>query len=552
MATPPPDGRSSGRPPVSRRGRHYRARPVASGRRRRWPRRTLIAANVAVATTLIGTGLAYGYVRYRLDAIHTVAAGTLTPESSATTDGLAPENILLIGNQSRACLTTQAQIAQFGNPAQLSGSLSDVIMVMHLDPRTSSASVLSIPRDLFEAMPQGTPSGPYEKIDSALNDGANGPANLIQAIHDDLGIPINHYVEVNFCGFQQTVDSLGGIRMDFPEPLYDLESQLHITATGCQVINGATALALVRSRHLQYDPPGVPVGDPAAWPSDPESDLARIGRDHTFLRVLINTAQSQGLYNPLKLNSFLSAVTDQVTMDPGLRDQLISLAAHYRNVAGTNLPELTLPVTTYSNYVYGGYHLGDVDFAVEPQDDQAIQAWDSGALPAPGTPAAVQVENAAGLPHLAADTGTALTAAGLTVAGEGDTAVSATPAETLVRYHPGETADGLAVMDRFAGAVTMQPDPAVAAGTVRVDVGTSETVIAAVPPVAAGGAPAAPAPTVATVPTTAGPATPTPATTVPPAAGAPTTGPATTVPTIGSGAPNSSQDQLPAYDPRPC
>lgn len=506
---------------------HRRRRPRRSLLERRWPRRVLILANLLVASTLVASGLAYGYVRYRLDAIHTVAVKSLTPDGKATADGLAPENVLLIGNQSRACLTTKAQIAQFGDPAQLSGSLSDVIMVMHLDPKTRSAAVLSIPRDLFEAMPPGTPSGSYEKIDSALNDGANGPANLITAIQNDLGIPINHYVEVNFCGFEQTVNALGGIKMNFPEPLFDLEAQLNITQTGCQLIDGATALALVRSRHLQYDPPGLTSASRSSWPADPESDLARITRDHTFLRVLIDTAQSQGLYNPLKLNSFLSAVTNQVTMDPGLRNQLISLAGTYRRVTAGNLPETTLPVTAYPNYVYNGYHLGDVDFAVQPQDDQVIQAWDSRALPAPQTPSGVQVFNAVGSGHLAADTGSALSAAGLAVTTESDTAVLGQPAETLVKYSPGQIGQGLAVMEHFAGAVTMQADPGVPPNQVRVDVGTSETVLAA-----AGAGPGSP--TSSSAPTTA--ARPTP----------------TTVPTVGGQTPSASADTLTAYDPRPC
>lgn len=510
----------------------YRSRRIPL--RRRWPRRVLIAANLLVAVTLVGAGLGYGYIRYRIDSIHTVAVKNLTPDGKATARGLPPENVLLIGNQSRACLTTQAQIAQFGNPALLSGSLSDVIMLMHLDPKTRTASVLSIPRDLFEAMPPGTPSGPYEKIDSALNDGANGPANLISAIQNDLGIAINHYVEVNFCGFEQTVNALGGIKMDFPELLYDRESQLNITQTGCQLVNGAEALALVRSRHLQYDPPGVQSTDPAAWPYDPESDLARITRDHTFLRVLINTAQSQGLYNPIKLNSFLSAVTSQVTMDPGLRNQLISLAGAFRKVTANNLPETTLPVTTYANYVYGGYHLGDVDFAVQPADEQVIRAWDPQAQPAPQAPTAVEVFNAVGSAHLAADTGAALASDGLHVTTEANTAVLGSPAETLVRYSPGQAALGLYVMERFAGAVTMQPDPQVPAGTVRVDVGTNETVtVAATTP--AGGVPQAGG--------LAGAAAP------PPTTGA---APTTTVPTVGGAKPSSSNDNLTPYDPRPC
>ena len=125
-----------------------------------------------------------------------------------------------------------------------------------LNPKTDTASILSIPRDLFVPMPAGSAVGPYQKIDAALNDGSNGPDNLIQAITDDLGIPINHFIELTFDGLQGVVNSLGGIKLDLPERLYDLESSLNMATIGCQQVNGAEALALVRSRHLQYDPPG--------------------------------------------------------------------------------------------------------------------------------------------------------------------------------------------------------------------------------------------------------------------------------------------------------
>src|SRR6202011_5409985 len=110
-------------------------------------------------------------------------------------------------------------------------------------------SLLSIPRDLFVPLPPHSIAGGVGKIDAALND---GPNNLITAITNDLGIPINHYIEVNFDGFRRTIDAIGGIRMNFPMPLWDVSSSLRIRSTGCIRLNGATALAVVRARHLQY------------------------------------------------------------------------------------------------------------------------------------------------------------------------------------------------------------------------------------------------------------------------------------------------------------
>ena len=498
--------------------------------------------NILVALCLVSAGAVYGYVRYRLDSIRTIAAPHLTttpahaPDSAA---GLPPENILLIGNETRAGLTNPGEIARYGSPEALSGSLSDVIMILHLDPAKETASVLSIPRDLFLPMPPNSPVGPYQKVDAALNDGTKGPDNLIQAITDDLGIPINHYIELEFDGFQNTVNALGGIDVDFPEPVYDALSGLDITTPGCAHLNGTEALALVRSRHLQYDPPGNTSAQ-ADWPYDPESDLSRIVRDHTFLRILATTAKSQGLTNPLKLNAFLGAVIDQITVDPGLKGQLVSLATHYRHLDPSSFPELTLPITTVNGYSYGGATIGDVDFPVQPADNQVIAQWDGTALPKPAAPSTVDVYNLAGTNNLATTTTTALQADGVAASVAGGLPVPATTTETLIGYGPSSLPQALAVMSHMTGAIMLNPDPNLTPGTVSVEAGSLLTVL---PPAAA-----------TSTATTATPSTTTPTTatanTTP--AVSPSTPTTLATPTPEDETPSSSADQEQPWDPRPC
>lgn len=497
----------------------------------------LVTANVLAALALISVGSAYAYARWRLNSIRTIAAPHLSAvaPTAPKSDGLTAENILLIGNETRAGLTNPAEIQQFGSPQIYSGSLSDVIMILHLDPTRNKASILSIPRDLFLPMPPGSPVGPYQKIDAALNDGVHGPDNLIQAITNDLGIPINHYIELNFDGFQSTVNAIGGINVDFPEPLYDGTSLLNISTTGCQHLNGTQALALVRARHLQYDPPGVNPSDKAAWPYDPESDLSRIVRDHTFLRILASTVESNGLTNPFRANDLIGAVINQITIDPGLRGQLLTLISHYRHLNPNAVPQTTLPVTQVggaTGYYYNGAAIGDVDFPVQPADNRVIAAWNSSSLPAPVAPASVTVSNISGSYDLATHTASALTADGLHVATVTSAAIPAQTTETLVHYHPGQVADALAVMAHLSGAVMLQSDSAVPSGTVTVDVG-SLLAVAARP----AAKPARPPATTATT-------TPSSSTTA--------TTPTTSVPTPGGQIPSSSSDLLQPWDPRPC
>jgi LCP family protein required for cell wall assembly len=519
---------------------------------RRWPRRLLIAANVVVALALAGSGLTYGYVRYRLDSIRTGSSIGLSPTDGGGSNGsgggsngsggssgaaqsgggLAPENILLIGNETRA---GQTQV-NFGNAAQLTGALSDIIMILHLDTKTDTASILSIPRDVFVPMPAGSQVGGYQKIDAALNDGADGPNNLAETITEDFGIPINHYVEVDFDGFLNTVNALGGIKVNFPERLYDAYAGLNITHTGCQLLNGQQALAMVRSRHLQYDAPGAS-SNPALWPYDPESDLARIVRDHTFIRILASTGEHEGLTNPLKANAFLSAVLGQLTIDPGLKNQLLTLIGHYHNLNPFSAPETTIPVTQVTGahgngYVFDGYNVGDVEFPDQPADTQTVNNWDPGALPTPVKPAAVQIYNDVGTANLAADTGTALKSDGFEVTLETDGPVPGSESETVVQYHPGQLADGLAVFEKLTGALTLQSDTSIPTGTVDVQAGSTLAVD--------------------TVAADTTPADTTPADTTPADTTSTSTSKPTTVPTPGGQAPSASTDNATPYDPTPC
>ncbi|MHB1930315.1 MAG: LCP family protein [Acidimicrobiales bacterium] len=503
----------------------HRRRP---GRRyRRWPRRVLVAVNVVVALGVIAAGSVYGYVRYTIASIRTLPAPSATrPQyhSPEAYHGLPPENILLIGNQSRAGTNNPA----YGQGAQYSASLSDVIMILHLDPRTRQASILSIPRDLFVPMPAGSPVGSWGKINAALNDGIKGPDNLIKAIHQDFGIPINHFVEIDFNGFLKTIDALGGVRLDFPERLYDGTSDLGIYHTGCQLIRGA----LVRSRHLQYDPPGVSPAYPPAWPADPESDLSRIVRDHVFLKVLLTTAEHEGLSSPFRANAFISALIDQVTMDPGMKGQLIALAARFGHLAPGSLLETTIPVSVggaLNGYYYGGYGYGDVEFPTQPADDRAVNAWDPGVFAGAVKPSRVVVDDATGT-GTAAVTAAALTRDGLPVTSTGTVPVQSSLSETLVRYHPGQVAQGVYVEQRLGGAVVLQSDASVRPGSVVVDVGSDVVVT---------GAGAVGSATTATTATSAAPTT------------APSTVPAGAPAPAGTFS-SPARDALTPWDPRPC
>jgi LCP family protein required for cell wall assembly len=522
--------------------------------RRRWPRRILIAANTIVFLLIVAVATAYGYVRYEIGSVKTASGPHLTPENETVgggkvkstvgdANGLKPENILLIGNQTRQGLTAQQQL-QYGTSIG-SGSLADIMMILHLDPAQGTASILSIPRDLFSPMPANSDVGSYQKLDAALNNGADGPDNLVNAIQEDLGIPINHFIELNFNGFINSVNALGGIDVYFPDPVFDDESQLYIGSPGCHHLNGVEALALVRARHLQYEPKGTnePEYD---WPYDPESDLARIVRTHTFMKIVAQTAKAKGLTDPLLAANFISAILAQITVDPGLKGQMLSLVVQYRDLDVSGVPESTLPTAPVNDYYYDGYGVGDVLFPVQPADNNAIKKWDSQALPAPVAPKAVGVVSITGSYQAALDAGHSLATDGLKVTSESAGTVPADTSETLVMYHPGQVALALDVMKYLSGAVMMQVTPSIVPGTVQVDLGSTVNVTTTHPH------PATPASTTPTSSASAPASSPTNQ-----AAHSPTTAPkhsvvTTTVPTPGGLTPSAAADQQEPWDPRAC
>jgi LCP family protein required for cell wall assembly len=530
----------------------------------RWPRQLLIAVNGVTIVCLLSVAVVYVYARYRLNqikVIHNLPLSTTPSGGGSTSDGLSPMNILLVGDNTREGLDP-SEAAKFGTPTEAGGSHSDVTMILHLDPKSNGVSLLSIPRDLFVPLPPNNIAGKVGKIDSALNGtnyhNSDGAAQLIMAIENDLGIPINHYVQINFDGFQRTVDALGGINMYFPTQLYDIDAALHTSRIGCVHLNGTTALAVVRSRHLQYYTPGSNLNAPYSWPREQQSDLARIRRDHTFLRVLATTVINEGLTTDLvKLNDILGALISQVKIDPGLKSDLVPLVRHFRGANVDAIPEMTLPITVYPDngqYFYSGNGYGQVDFPVEPLDHQLIAQWQGSPIATADLSSfSVNVSSITDTPRQATTVASALTAAGFNVNNAGQGQNPALVVETMIRYHP--SANGLAqaetVLQALSGAVMMQADSTLPEGIVGLDVGSAVAVTgpqsATAPGTGSVGAPST------AVPTTSGKtgSTSTTATTVAGgSSGSAST--ATAVPTVGHQPPSSSVDQPAPWDPVAC
>ena len=472
-------------------------------------RRFVRIGALLVALVVVVAGSAIGYTEYRNHQIQHIKVGDLqaVPPSGV-------ENIVLVGSTSRCVLKQQSQA--FGLCSQgVTGVNSDVVMVLHLNPKNGSASILSIPRDLF--VPNARGSDP-NKIDAAL---ADGPEALIDAIQEDFGIPIQHYVELNFDSFQNVVNALGGIKMYFPMPLYDAESSLDIPTAGCHLLNGFQALAVVRARHLQYKPPSVKTNDRADWPHDPESDLSRIRRDHEFLRVLASAVSARGLTNPITDNDLLGAVAPQLQVDSSFSlGDMLGTVLTFHGVNPNSAPQQTMPVIVDTeNYLAGGYDYGSVELTSQPQDLNVVDnfldlAADRDTMTGKLLPAAaditVSVLNGTGITGQAAATGTALRALGLDVVGTGDAPPVGAVSETVVTYSAGHEAAAERVAHDINGAVVMGVGATAQGADVTVVTGSDFSVAAA--PSGPGAPAPAPTATEATSTSSAVLAPPSPAT----------------------------------------
>jgi LCP family protein required for cell wall assembly len=484
-------------------------------------------------------GAAAGYAWYLNDQIHRISLHNLSDSPTKGADA-GTENILMIGSTSRCALTVQNP--QFGLCSQgVTGVNSDVVMILHLNPANNSLSILSIPRDLF--VPNARSEG-ANKIDAALYE---GPDQLIAAIEEDFGIPIQHFVELNFDSFMNVVNALGGIHMYFPEPIFDSYSGLNIQTTGCIGLNGTSALEVVRARHLQYKPPGVTTTDPYYWPTEAQSDLARIRRDHEFLRVLASAVKAKGIGNPLTDQALVSGVVGDLTVDSGFSlSDMVSLVLTYHGVNVNSAPQLTLPVQVdqFGNYVYKGGSYGDIEFPSESQDHAAVDqflglkanadTYSGGALPSPSA-ITVAVMNGSGTYNQASDTAASLKALGFNIGTVGDSTPVGREAETVVYYSSKSHANlaaAQAVANSMSGSVIMAMDPT------QVQPGSQVTVVTG----------------------TQFSVNPPPAT-VTPTSAAGSTGAATTTPTTSStttttsGAfqpPTTTVEPLAAWDPRSC
>ena len=344
-----------------------------------------------------------------------------------------PLNILLVGSDSREELNDPGE---FGGENKLTlVDHSDTTILLHISADRKSAYGVSIPRDSMVRLPncknpQDNPrTAPIGMFNAAYKDGGIGCT--VRTVEANTGVRIDHYAVVNFEGFRDMVDALGGVDMCVPEAIDDKATGLKLKA-GNNHLDGTEATKFVRARKS--------LGD--------GSDLGRINRQQDFLSALIReSTDSKLLFRPDRLYGFLDAATKSVTMDRDLASirRLSDLAMQVRGMKPENIAFVTVPTRTYQPDPNRVEWTEEADAIWEAARlDRALPGTSPEGTPAEApTPTVspdeirVSVVNSSGTGGLARQVGEVLTAQGFEVLDvtNGEETIQG----VVIRYPPGES-----------------------------------------------------------------------------------------------------------------
>jgi LCP family protein required for cell wall assembly len=359
-------------------------------KRHRRPRRrgrAWLIAGIAVVVVVAGViGGGYLYANWQFGKITKITVkGEVTPLSGA------PFNILMIGSDSRKGLSGLVARQTGATVGAAEGQRSDVVKIVHVDPQAHTISMLSIPRDTMTTLLAN--QSLYGKFNRINVNFGNGPSLLAQTITANFGIPINDTIVVSFAGMINAADAIGGVYLDFPYLAKDTYSGLNIHHTGCQLISGFEALAVVRSRHYEWFENG-------QWNTDVTSDFGRIWRQNVFLRGMVERAK--GIYNPLKINSFLSKLPQGIALDQNFSlNEILRLALTFHSINPNGIATVTMP--DVPGVALGGQ---DVEFVQQPEAQEAlVKIFGSGLLTPTNPPPNAQLQTPLP-PHIAVPTTT--------------------------------------------------------------------------------------------------------------------------------------------------
>jgi LCP family protein required for cell wall assembly len=464
--------------PRSRR-RGHRSRP--SGRAGRVAAHSLgykVAAwtsVVLVGVLVAGSLVAYGKYRSIWDSIKRVdVAGLIGDQPPKYTNA---ENILVLG--------TDTRVGQdgIGGNSSVGCGCSDTIMLLHISPGRHRITVMSVPRETMVpvmacAADDGTPGqqaeqGQTELINATLS--AGGPACTWKTFASVTGIHIDHFIELDFTGFEKVIDDLGGVNVCIPFNLDVSQAGLHLTK-GEHHVFGTEALAFWRARE------GVGFG----------SDTQRILRDQYLMVALVQGIEKSDLLaSPSRVLHVVTDASGAMTTDSTLdQSAMLQIADSLRGIKSSDVSFVTspnIPDTENVNDVVFEQPQADELFNAIAHDSTLPTAAKGKKAKKPATKPAVdtapakikvEVENGSGAQGAAGQAGSDLTAKGFQVISTGD-ANNFSYSSAVIYYSTLADANSLKAL--LPSDTQMIPDSSLAPGTLELIIGSEFSGLSASP-----------------------------------------------------------------------
>lgn len=264
-------------------------RPAPHRRGGRWLRLTALIAGLSLLLVIGGTATAgWLYARSVESQVDKIEVFTALPQAQRPSKAVEQAtNFLIVGSDSRDPGTA--------------GSRTDTIILAHLPAGRDSVQLVSIPRDTWVRVPSesGTGPGQQDKINSAYANG--GTPLLVQTVEAFTGVRIDHVLLIDFGGFAEIIDAVGGIELAVDESFTSIHPPYRTFTAGMQRMDGETALDYARQRKQFAD-----------------GDFTRMRHQQEIIAAVLDQASGTGLLtDPARLNSFLRATADAVTVDEG-------------------------------------------------------------------------------------------------------------------------------------------------------------------------------------------------------------------------------------------
>lgn len=318
------DGRGPRRP-----GRRISPRAAMSARRQK---RFLTLTGTMSAFVLLTSGGAWAFQNYVTGAIDKVHVGGLGKGKDGPKGAMT---ILVAGVDRREGLTkAQQKAAKLGHDP---GERSDTMELVHVSRDHDRVSIVSLPRDSYVTIPAHRSNGSEGakgqqigarpgKLTWAYQFG--GPDLTVATIKQATGVSIDHYIEVNFYGFVNMVDALGGVDVCTEQAVDDPKSGLKLPQ-GKSHVDGLKALAFARARYTLTG----------------GTDLGRIDRQQQFMASMMKQAlSSKTLSDPVKSTRFLNAALKSLRVDPELAKSLPKLADQMKDLSTDSLTFANVPL----------------------------------------------------------------------------------------------------------------------------------------------------------------------------------------------------------------